>query len=209
MLISPSLLAADFSDLRNELRRIHRADMLHVDVMDGHFVPNISIGPGVIKAIRPYSDLPFDVHLMLEHPLPYIRAFAEAGADNITFHPECADDIRETIGEIAACGKKAGLAIKPATPAEVVFPFAEQLYIVTIMSVEPGFGGQRMIPQTLKKAREIKDRFPHILVEVDGGVSRETCSLCRTAGFDVLVAGTAIFGAPSPEAEISFLRDGK
>lgn len=209
MLISPSLLAADFSDLRNELKRIRGADMLHVDVMDGHFVPNISIGPGVIKAIRPYCDLPFDVHLMLDHPLSYIRAFADAGADGITFHPECADNTEETIREIKACGKRAGLAIKPATPAEAVFPFGEQLYIVTIMSVEPGFGGQKMIPETLKKAKEIKDRFPHILIEVDGGVSRETRSLCHTAGFDVLVAGTAIFGAPSPDAEISFLRRGK
>lgn len=208
MLISPSLLAADFSDLRNELRRIQSADMLHVDVMDGHFVPNISIGPGVIKAIRPHSGLPFDVHLMMEHPFPYIRAFASAGADNITFHPECADDTQETINEIKACGKKAGLAIKPATPAEAVFPFGEQLYIVTIMSVEPGFGGQKMIPETLKKAKEIKDRFPHILIEVDGGVSRETRALCQEAGIEVLVAGTAVFGAPSPEAEISFLKNG-
>lgn len=209
MLISPSLLAADFSDLRSELKRIRSADMLHVDVMDGHFVPNISIGPGVVKAIRPHTALPFDVHLMLEHPLSYIRAFASAGADNITFHPECADDTRETIREITACGKKAGLAIKPATPAEAVFPFGEQLYIVTIMSVEPGFGGQRMIPETLKKAREIKERFPHILIEADGGVSRETLSLCQAFGIDVLVAGTAIFGTPSPQAEISFLSRGK
>ena len=206
MLVSPSLLAADFSQLRSELARISTADMLHIDVMDGHFVPNISIGADVIGSIRPHTDLPFDVHLMLTHPLPFIKSFATAGADSITFHPECGDDTGEVIKAIAACGKKAGLAIRPATPASVVFPFGKDLHLVTVMSVEPGFGGQKMMLETLKKAGEIKAVFPHILIEVDGGVNRETRDACFEAEMDVLVAGTAVFGAASAEKEIEYLR---
>lgn len=206
MKISPSLLAADFSALGEEVKRISGADMLHLDIMDGNFVPNISIGPAVVQALRSKTDLFFDVHLMLQSPLQYIEKFAAAGADSITFHPECADDTAQVLAEILCLGKKAGLAIKPKTPAEAIFPFGNQLYMVTVMSVEPGFGGQKLMPETLLKVREIKNAFPHILVEVDGGVNRETLQLCRDAGVDILVAGTAVFAAADAQAEISYLR---
>lgn len=207
MLVSPSLLAADFSALADEIERIPNADMLHIDVMDGVFVPNISIGPGVIQAIRGKTDLPFDVHLMIERPLRYIEAFAASGADSITFHPECSDDPVRVVDAILACGKKAGFAIKPRTSAEMVFDQAERLYMVTVMSVEPGFGGQEMMVDTLEKIEIIKKHFPHILIEVDGGVNRETAVLCKNAGADILVAGTAVFGAADPIAQIDFFKN--
>lgn len=206
MLISPSLLAADFSDLKGELSRISTADMVHIDIMDGHFVPNLTLGAGVVQAIRPHSCLPFDVHLMLTNPLGFIESFANAGADFISFHPECCDSTGEVLEKIKACGKKAGLAIRPGTPASEIFPYGELLHMVTIMSVEPGFGGQKMIVETLEKAKEIKERFPNILIEVDGGVNRETRGLCEKAGIDILVAGTAVFKAESPVHEIDALR---
>jgi len=207
MLVSPSLLAADFSALAAEIERIPNADMLHVDVMDGVFVPNISIGPGVIQAIRGKTAMPFDVHLMIQRPLQYIETFASSGADSITFHPECGDDPAKVVDAILACGKKAGFAIKPKTAAQTVFSQAERLYMVTIMSVEPGFGGQEMMVHTLEKIQVIKKHFPHILVEVDGGVNRETAILCKNAGADILVSGTAIFAAADPVSEISFLKN--
>lgn len=206
MYIAPSLLAADFSALGREVARIPNADLLHIDIMDGCFVPNLSMGPQIVAALRGKTDLPFDVHLMLEHPLSYIEAFRKAGADLITFHIECADDAGEVIGAIRASGAKAGIAVKPGTPIGQVFPYGEQLHMVTVMTVEPGFGGQKLMPEPLKKVARLKERFPQILAEVDGGVNRETLGLCREAGVDVLVAGTAVFGAEDAQKEIAFLR---
>lgn len=203
MLIAPSLLAADFANLEKEVRRVDNADFLHIDVMDGAFVPNLSLGPGLVAALREKTRLVFDVHLMLMHPLQFIKAFADAGADLITFHPESGDDPAQVIAKIKACGKQAGLAIKPATAPEEIFPYLEGLYMVTIMSVEPGFGGQKMMPETLKKAKVLKARCPGLLIEVDGGVDRQTISLCEAAGIDIAVAGTAVFGAPDPEAAVA------
>lgn len=204
--IAPSLLAADFSRLGEEVKRVSTADYLHIDVMDGRFVPNISMGPLVMKALRDKTDLIFDVHLMLEHPLPYIGAFAKAGAGVISFHAECGDDPEELIAAIRKAGVRPGVAIKPGTPIETVFPYADKLEVVTVMTVEPGFGGQSLMPEPLKKIRVLKHRFPGLPAEVDGGVNEQTAALCREAGTDILVAGTAIFGADDPEAAIETLR---
>ncbi len=207
MKIAPSLLAADFSRLGEEVKKVSSADLLHIDIMDGRFVPNLSMGPCVVSALRGKTDLIFDVHLMLEDPLPYIRIFREAGADRITFHAECAADPEKVISEIEACKAQAGMALKPGTPAEKLFPFAERLSQVTIMTVEPGFGGQKLMEKPLEKIKLLKEAFPHLSFEVDGGVCRETLSLCRSAGADILVAGTAVFRAEDPAREIAFFRE--
>jgi len=207
MLVAPSLLAADFSALGKEVEKVSASDMLHIDIMDGCFVPNISMGPGIVKAIRDKSSLVFDVHLMIMNPQKYIEEFAKAGADIISFHTEIEGDIGEGVKLIKGLGKKAGLVIKPNTKAADIFPFAEELYSVTVMTVEPGFGGQEMIVEALEKVREIKSKFPHILIEIDGGVNRETAHLCAEAGADILVAGTAVFKAENPEEEIKFLQE--
>lgn len=207
MLVSPSLLAADFTNLCLEISRIKNADMLHLDVMDGVFVPNISIGQPVIKALRSKTDMVFDVHLMIDRPLKYIKDFAEIGSDIITVHTECSEDTGAMIDEILSCGKKAGLAIKPNTPVRDLTPHGDKLYMVTVMTVEPGFGGQGMIVEALSKVKEIKSAFPRVLVEVDGGVTRETALLCKESGVDILVAGTAVFAAENPEEEIRFLQE--
>lgn len=208
MNIAPSLLAADFSALGREVSRVSGADMLHIDVMDGRFVPNLGISPQIVAHLRDKTALPFDVHLMLEHPLPYVDIFRNAGADIITFHIECADDPARVLEAIQKSGAKAGLALKPATPVEAIFPYGESLRQVTVMTVEPGFGGQKLMPEPLQKISLLKDRFPKILAEVDGGVNRDTVSLCRSAGADILVAGTAVFHAEDPGKEMDFLRRG-
>lgn len=207
MYIAPSLLAADFSALGQEIARIPSAEMLHIDVMDGRFVPNLSMGPQIVAALRDKTEQIFDVHLMLEHPLPYIEAFRRAGADIITFHIECGDDPAELIRVIRNCGAKAGIAVKPGTPVESLFPYGTDLYLVTVMTVEPGFGGQKLMPGPLEKIAVLKQKFPQILAEVDGGVNLETAGLCKEAGTDVLVAGTAVFQAEDPERAIALLRE--
>jgi ribulose-phosphate 3-epimerase len=206
MLVAPSLLAADFSRLGQQVELVKTADYLHVDVMDGVFVPNISLGPAIAASLRDKSDLFFDVHLMLIKPLSYIDVFRKAGADCITFHIECEDDPNALLDAIEKSGAKAGIAIKPATPAETLLPYVSRLHSVTIMTVEPGFGGQKFMEEPLQKIAVLKEAAPDLLIEIDGGVNRETLPLCKAAGADILVAGTAVFKAEDPAAEIAYLR---
>ena len=198
-LIAPSILSADFASLGEEVRAIDAAgaDWIHVDVMDGHFVPNLTIGPGVVKALRPHSAKPFDVHLMISPVDPFLDAFAEAGADIITVHPEAGPHLHRTIQLIKALGKKAGVSLNPATPAKMLDYVLEEIDLVLVMSVNPGFGGQSFIGSQLKKIEAIAKRVAKeglaVELEVDGGVDPATARQCVDAGATVLVAGTAAF----------------
>ena len=206
MKIAPSMLASDFTKMGACAEAIKEADWMHLDIMDGHFVPNISFGPDVVRALRPVSDLFLDVHLMLSHPKFYIEKFAQAGAELITFHVECEDDIAETITEIKKYNIKVGLSLKPGTPVEALYPYIDDIDLVLVMTVEPGFGGQKFMADQMDKIRAIKAKKPEVLVQVDGGVNRETAAVCREAGADVAVAGTSVFKAENIAEEIRILR---
>jgi ribulose-phosphate 3-epimerase len=196
--IAPSLLAADFSKLGEEVASLERAgaDWIHLDVMDGHFVPNLTMGPDIIRAIRSHSNLPFDTHLMVDPALHHIEPFALSGSNHITIHVEI-DQARESIKKIKSLGKKAGLAIKPATPVDALFPYLDDLGLILVMTVEPGFGGQAFMEGPLDKIRilhkMIQARGLDIDIAVDGGINKDTAPLALAAGANVLVAGTAIF----------------
>ncbi|WP_153124123.1 ribulose-phosphate 3-epimerase [Peribacillus tepidiphilus] len=210
--IAPSILSADFSKLADEIRDVEAggADYIHVDVMDGHFVPNITIGPLIVEAIRPVTKLPLDVHLMIENPDLYIEAFAKAGADYITVHVEACKHLHRTIHYIKSLGVKAGVVLNPATPVESIQHIIADVDMVLLMSVNPGFGGQKFIPEVLPKIRKVKEmaleKNPHLEIEVDGGVNAETAKLCIDAGANVLVAGSAIYNQADRKKAIDAIR---
>lgn len=210
--IAPSILSADFAKLGEEIIAVEKggADYIHVDVMDGHFVPNITIGPLIVEAIRPVTKLPLDVHLMIENPDQYIEAFAKAGADYITVHVEACRHLHRTIQNIKSFGVKAGVVLNPATPVESIQHIIGDIDMVLLMSVNPGFGGQKFIPEVLPKIKKVKqmavEKGVEIEIEIDGGVNPETAKLCIEAGANVLVAGSAIYNQADYAKAISHIR---
>lgn len=207
--ISPSVLASDFANLESELKKcaVGGAELIHLDVMDGHFVPNISIGAPVIAALDKVCDTPFDVHLMISDPLFYIDDFIKAGADIITFHVECESDIEKTIDKIVGAGCKAALAVKPNTPIEAVYPYLDKLSMVLVMTVEPGFGGQSFMESTMPKIKELRAKCPELDIQVDGGINADTIKIAGRAGANVFVAGSAVFKSDDPAATIKLLKE--
>lgn len=208
-IISPSILSADFANLERDIKLVEQAgaDWLHIDVMDGHFVPNITIGVPVVKSIKKVASIPLDVHLMIENPRNYIKAFKEAGADIITFHYEAVDDVLSVINLIKSSGAKAGLSIKPKTKAEEIFKFLPELDLALVMTVEPGFGGQTFMHDCAQKIAEIKQNAPeNLIIQVDGGINNVTGHVCTALGANSLVAGNYIYGNNDIQQAINSLK---
>ena len=197
--ISPSILSADFSQLKNEIKKLEQAgaDMIHVDVMDGHFVPNLTIGPPVIKSLRGHTNLPFDVHLMISPVHKYIKDYADAGANIITIHPEATNDLKESIKYIRDLGKKVGVSLNPETPLEIIENFLQDIDLVLIMSVHPGFGGQKFMPEVLEKVKKLRniiiEKKLELDIEIDGGIDFDNNKMVIEAGANILVSGTTVF----------------
>lgn len=207
--VSPSILSANFANLERDIKRIEDggADWVHVDVMDGHFVPNITIGVPVVASIRKVTKLPLDVHLMIENPEKYVEPFVKAGADILTFHYECGTDIKKTIDLIKSFGIKVGLSIKPKTTPDVVFPYLKDLDLLLVMTVEPGFGGQKFMQDCADKIPVIKEKAPeNLIIQVDGGINAETARICTLYGANSLVAGNYIYKSADIKSAIKSLR---
>ncbi len=209
VLIAPSILSADFAKLGDEIRDVEQggSDWIHVDVMDGHFVPNLTIGPTVIKWARKVTKLPLDVHLMIDEPIRYLEDFRKAGSDAITIHVEATKKVHETLDAIKQLGATPGISLRPKTPLQDILPYLDRVELVLIMSVEPGFGGQSFMPEMMDKVRALRKQFRG-KISVDGGINLETAPSAVEAGADVLVAGTAIFGQRDRAAAIRQLRQG-
>lgn len=213
MKISPSILSADFANLERDIRIVEEggADYIHVDVMDGHFVPNITLGPNIVSAIRPVTKLPLDCHLMIENPEKYIEDFAKAGADIITVHVESTPHIHRAIQMIKNAGVRAGVVLNPGTPVAAVEYVLSECDMILVMTVNPGFGGQSFIPETLKKIEKLKQlkeaNHYHYEIEVDGGIVPETAKQCKQAGADVFVAGSYVYNAEDPQKQIQHLKE--
>lgn len=207
--ISPSMLACDFANMESEAKKCENggAEWIHLDVMDGHFVPNISFGAPIIKSLKRVCDLPFDVHLMISDPLDYIDDFADSGADIITFHIESNSDPNETIDKILSRGCKAGLAVKPDTSISSVYPFLNKLSMVLVMTVEPGFGGQSFMEDMMQKITQLRSHCPQIDIQVDGGIDIKTVKIAAKAGANVFVAGSAVFKSDDPKMTISIIKE--